>query len=58
MPNGGYAMENGIALCPDCHVKAEDELNVESYLKYAKGNLYKAIDSNHEKAVKASEKLK
>lgn len=23
MPNGGYVAENGIALCADCHLKAE-----------------------------------
>ena len=58
-PNGGYAMENGIALCSDCHVKAEDEYNTEmSCPEYAKDNLYKAIDSNYEKAVEASKRLK
>jgi len=23
MPNGGYVLENGISLCPECHLKAE-----------------------------------
>lgn len=59
MPNGGYVKENGISLCPDCHVKAEvyhsTGVSVEGY---SPDDLYKAINSNLEKAIEASEKLK
>ena len=52
MPNGGYVKENGISLCEDCHIKAEDEApGFEPEL------LYKKIGSSYEEAVKASERL-
>lgn len=58
MPNGGYVMENGIALCPECHIKAETEYSIGmSYPEYSTECLYKAIDSNYDKAVEASKKL-
>lgn len=49
MPNGGYVMENGITVCPDCHLKAEAEEE-----GYTPDILYKKIGSSHEKARKAS----
>lgn len=59
LPNGGYIKENGISLCADCHIKAEvyhsTGVPVEGY---SVDDLYKIINSNLEKAVKASEKLK
>jgi predicted restriction endonuclease len=58
MPNGGYVKENGISLCPECHVKAEmfhsTGVAVEGY---SPEDLYKKINSSYEKAVAASEKL-
>lgn len=58
MPNGGYVKENGISLCPECHVKAEvfhsTGVAVEGY---APEDLYKAVKSSYEKAVAASERL-
>jgi hypothetical protein len=58
MPNGGYVRENGISLCPDCHVKAEVYHSTGvAHPGYAPDDLYKAINSNLEKAIEASEKL-
>lgn len=59
MPNGGYVKENGISLCPDCHIKAEIYHSTGTPVEgYAPDDLYKLINSNLEKAIKASEKLK
>lgn len=52
MPNGGYVSENGISLCSECHIKAE-----ESRQGYSASELYSVINSNYDKAVKASTKL-
>jgi len=58
MPNGGYVKENGISLCAPCHIKAEEYHSTGVvYLGYAPEDLYKAIGSNLEKAIEASEKL-
>lgn len=59
MPNGGYVAENGITLCPDCHLKAElvqpsDEL---TFTEFGPEHLYKLIGSSVELAIKASRKL-
>lgn len=43
-PNGGYVAENGIALCIDCHEKAEKwDGNDE---QYSPGRLYEIIGSS------------
>jgi hypothetical protein len=59
MPYGGYVLENGITLCEEDHIKAEvfhsTGIPVEGY---SPDDLYKIINSNLEKAIKASEKLK
>jgi len=52
MPNGGYVPENGITLCPDCHIKAE-----AADPGFLPEDLYGLIGSSHRKAVAASEKL-
>jgi 5-methylcytosine-specific restriction endonuclease McrA len=68
MSGGGYVLENGISLCPECHEKAEAELNKflkasadkETYLpngKFSPAALYKLVGSSFEKAVKAASKL-
>lgn len=58
MPNGGYVKENGISLCPDCHLKAEVFHSTgTAHPGYAPEDLYKAINSTLEKAIEASEKL-
>jgi 5-methylcytosine-specific restriction endonuclease McrA len=52
MLNGGYVKENGISLCADCHVKAEDKV-----LNFQPDDLYREIGSSKEKAVEASKRL-
>lgn len=58
--NGGYVKENGITVCPECHVKAE-QFHItggqESYDGMSPTDLYEMIDSSKEKAVAASERL-
>lgn len=59
MPNGGYVKENGIALCPGCHEKAEVFHSTGTAVPgWAPEDLYKMIGSSYDEAVKASEKLK
>ncbi|KKM85106.1 hypothetical protein LCGC14_1292350 [marine sediment metagenome] len=56
--NGGYVPENGITLCPFCHLQAEQYHNTEKPCECSPEELYELIGSSYEKAVKASEKLK
>ena len=59
MPNEGYVAENGIALCPECHKKAEVfHATGTALINWSPIDLYQRIGSSHELAVKASEKLK
>lgn len=59
MPNGGYCKENGIALCPECHIKAEYfHCNMEVPTGYMPEDLYKLIKSSYDIALEASKKLK
>jgi|WetSurMetagenome_2_1015567.scaffolds.fasta_scaffold660686_2 5-methylcytosine-specific restriction endonuclease McrA len=59
MPHGGYVKENGVSLCPDCHLKAEVYHSTGVAIEgYSPDDLYKIINSNLEKAIKASDKLK
>ena len=59
MPNGGYVKENGISLCPDCHVKAETWTGKKECLEvFAPVDLYDLIGSSYELAREKSEKLK
>jgi predicted HNH restriction endonuclease len=56
--NGGFVMENGISLCPNCHVKAEQfHATGTLYPGYSVEDLYKRINSSYEKAVEASKLL-
>lgn len=58
MPNGGYVSENGISLCPECHVKAEVFHSTGAALPgFSPEELYVLIGSSYERAVKASERL-
>ena len=63
MPGQGYVKENGATLCKgdkgtDCHWKAEQfHLTGKSIPGYSPEELYAKINSNFEKALKASEKL-
>lgn len=57
MPNGGYVIENGITLCPKCHIKAEEFHNTgQSLLGYSPEDLYKFINSSYELAYSMSKK--
>lgn len=59
LPNGGYVPENGISLCPNCHVLAEVFHNTSTAAPgYEPENLYILIGSSYDKALRASEKLK
>lgn len=60
MPNGGYVKENGISLCPECHIKAEvwHSSGKQNYEEgYNPNDLYRLIGSNYILAVAKSEKL-
>ena len=60
MPNGGYVHENGIALCPECHIKAEKfhQTNGQDWEQgFHPNDLYLKIGSSHKKAYVASERL-
>lgn len=55
---GGYVMENGISLCADCHIKAEEYYRVGVAIEgYSPNDLYKLIGSSYELAYEASLKL-
>ena len=59
MPNGGYVKENGISLCSECHILAENYLNhIEEAEKYNPTFLYQLISSNKELAYQKSLNLK
>ena len=54
--NGGYVLENGIALCPICHEKAEEwhKSGGASFVAgYRPEDLYGLIGSSLEKAIEA-----
>lgn len=61
MPNDGYAMENGITLCNDCHLDAE-QFHWSHGTQWMAGkhpnDLYNLIGSSYDVAYKASEQLK
>ncbi len=58
MPNGGYVKENGITLCKDCHVKAEQFHSTGTAAEgFSPTDLYIKIKSNLELATKKSELL-
>lgn len=58
MPNGGYCKENGISLCPTCHLLAEQfHTTGISHPGYSPEDLYNKINSSYELAVRKSEML-
>ncbi len=58
MPSGGYVKENGISLCTDCHLKAEEFHSTGIAVPgFSINDLYAAIKSSHALALAASEKL-
>lgn len=60
MPNGGYVRENGITLCPEHHMMAE-EFHISDGKTWVEGmhpgDLYLKINSSYELAVKACSHL-
>ena len=57
MPGGGYVLENGISLCPDCHLKAEKYHQTDGWdweEGYHPNSLYFRIGSSKEEAIQAS----
>jgi hypothetical protein len=60
IPNGGYVKENGITLCPECHMKAEEYHQSEG-MDWPQGfhpnSLYWRIGSSPEEAIEASKRL-
>jgi 5-methylcytosine-specific restriction endonuclease McrA len=57
MPNGGYAIENGIALCSACHKLAEKNTQSKENVPYSPGQLYARIGSSYSVAYEASKRL-
>jgi hypothetical protein len=57
MPNGGYVVDNGISVCDDCHLQAEQYL-IDQSNDFTPGKLYEIIGSSKEKAEESSGKLK
>lgn len=59
MPNGGYVKENGISLCSDCHLKAEEWCQTGTGpAGFSPDDLFRLIQSDLDNAIAASEKLK
>ena len=58
LEHGGHTPFNGISLCSECHIKAE-EFHSTGIARpgYAPGDLYKKIGSSLEKAIEYSHKL-
>lgn len=60
MPNGGYVKENGITLCPEHHLMAE-EYHISDGILWEDGmhpdDLYKKIGNTKEQAISFSNKL-
>lgn len=59
MPGGGYVKENGISLCQE-HIQMAEQQRLGDGIEgelFAPSQLYLKIGSNHDKALKASERL-
>ncbi len=55
LPSGGYVQSNGIALCPDCHEKAEVYHSTgEALPGWAPDDLYRRIGSSLAQATRDS----
>ena len=58
MPGGGYVLENGISLCPECHIRAEVFHSTGvPVLGYSPEDLYTIVGSSYNQAVESSKKL-
>lgn len=59
MPNGGYVKENGITVCEEHHMMAEEYHSTGTALPgFHPDDLYKVIGSSKEEAYRASLRLK
>ncbi|RYE94490.1 MAG: HNH endonuclease, partial [Myxococcales bacterium] len=59
MPHGGYVADNGIALCPTCHERAEVFHSTGTAVEgWHPDDLYRVIGSSREQAETASAKLR
>ena len=57
-PNGGYVLQNGISVCDDCHMKAEQFHSTGTpYPGFAPEELYIKIGSSFVEAYKADARL-
>ena len=54
MANGGYVVENGITLCPECHILAEYFWQSGNSPGFEPDTLYAMIGSSHKDAIIAS----
>lgn len=57
IPNGGYVSENGITLCPECHLKAERHhmtKGTEFVPGFHPDELYRLIGSSKEIAFRSA----
>jgi hypothetical protein len=59
LSNGGYIKDNGISLCPDCHLKAEEYYSSGIAAPgFSIEDLLELIGSSYEKVEENSQKLK
>jgi hypothetical protein len=57
-PNGGYVLQNGISVCDDCHMKAEQFHSTGTAVPgYSPDELYKIINSSFDEAYEADARL-
>jgi hypothetical protein len=60
MPNGGYVIENGITLCSEHHLQAE-QYHISGNIKGVEGmypnDLYRMIDSSYDLSILKSNQL-
>jgi hypothetical protein len=58
LPNGGYVPENGITVCDECHLKAEQYwISGVAQEGFDPDSLYEKIGSSFDLAIEASERL-
>jgi 5-methylcytosine-specific restriction endonuclease McrA len=58
MPGGGYVKENGISVCPECHLKAEEHWVTGTGIEgFSPDDLYKLIGSSLDLATATSKLL-
>jgi hypothetical protein len=56
-PNGGYVLQNGISVCDDCHLKAEQFHSTGTpFPGFAPEDLYRIVGSSFVEAYEADER--